>query len=153
METIKSTVSSVCIVSAGLFAVRCLIADQTLRIRAETILKMIFALVLISPFVRGGFSIELPELTEYELADNSFSRQAYMAELAKQTAENIQQVLMEQINASGVKCENISADVNISEDGSIFISKVTVRADDPEMAADIVRNCLGSDTEVINEYS
>lgn len=152
METIRNTAVSICIVSAGIFAVRSIIADQSLRSRAETLLKMLFAIVLITPFLRGDLSLELPELTQYELAEQGFSQELYESELAKQTAENVSQVLKEQIQASGIVCENISAEVNISEDGSIIISKVTVRADAPERAAEIIRNCLGNDTEVINGY-
>ena len=41
-------------------------------------------------------------------------------------------------------------DVNISEDNSISISKVTVSAEDFAAASEIIRNCLGSETEVEN---
>ena len=153
MDEMKSIVASVCMVSAGICTVRSLLTDSVLRERAELLLKMVFIVVLINPFVRRNFSFELPELSDYELSDYSYSRERYEEELIKQASENISQILMEQITAAGIVCENISAEINISDDGSIIISRVTIKADDMEKAEDIVKSCLGSGTEVLNGYS
>ena len=57
---------------------------------------------------------------------------------------------MQQIEAAGIKCEKIETEVNISETNSISISSVTIRADNFEAAAKVVRNSLGAETEVYN---
>ena len=152
MENIKGIAAALCFVSAGIYGVRYLVSDSALCRKAEVILKMIFAAVLISPFVNGKFSFELPELSDYEIAEYSFSRDEYESELTRQASENISQVLTGQITASGTICEKVTAEVNISEDGSIIISKVIIEADDFEKAADIVKSCLGGTTEVVNGY-
>ena len=153
MENIKGIVAALCFVSAGIYGVRNIVSDTALRRKAEVILKMVFAVILISPFVNGTFSFELPEFSEYELSEYSFSQDEYESELIRQSSENISQVLAEQITASGTACGKVVAEVNISEDGSIIISKVIVEADDFEKAADVVKSCLGEATEVVNGYS
>ena len=57
---------------------------------------------------------------------------------------------MEQIKASGIKCEEIKVSVNISETNSIDINSITVSADNYEAAADVIRSSLGAETEVRN---
>ena len=153
MDGMKSIAMSVCLVSAGICTIRSLLSGSVLRERAEVLLKMVFIVVLINPFVRGTFSFELPELTDYELSEYSYSREESERELIQQASENISQVLLEQITAAGIVCENISAEVNISDDGSIIISKVTIMTDDFEKAEKIVGRCLGSEMEVLNGYS
>ena len=62
----------------------------------------------------------------------------------------ISDALYVQISNAGIICTEIETEVNISEDNSIFISKVTISADDFGTAAEIVRNSVGSNTEVVN---
>lgn len=153
MDNIKGIVSALCFVSAGIYGIRNIVSDTALSQKVEVILKMIFAVILISPFINGTFSFEMPVLSEYELSDYSFSQDEYESELIRLSSENISQVLSEQIAASGTVCEKVKAEINISEEGSIIISKVIVEADDFEKAADVVKSCLGEATEVVNGYS
>ena len=64
MENIKGIVAALCFVSAGIYGVRNIVSDTALSRKAEVILKMVFAVILISPFVNGTFSFELPEFSE-----------------------------------------------------------------------------------------
>ena len=70
--------------------------------------------------------------------------------IKKQTEKNISDVLAEQISAAGINCGEILTEVNISEDFSISINRVTVKTDDFFGAERIIRETLGSSTEVIN---
>lgn len=153
MDNIKGIVAALCFVSAGIYGIRNIVSDTALSQKVEVILKMIFAVILISPFINSTFSFEMPVISEYELSDYSFSQDEYESELIRQSSENISQVLAEQIAASGTVCEKVKAEVNISEEGSIIISKVIVETDDFEKAADVVKSCLGEATEVVNGYS
>ena len=138
-------------VSAGICAVRSLVSGSPLSRKTELIMKMIFAAVLISQIVSGCLKIELPRTENYELSDYGYSREKYYEELMRQTSANLTEVLFQQLDSNGIICEKINVSVNISEDGSISISKVTVSTDDNEKAAEIIQNCLGLDTEVIYE--
>ena len=84
------------------------------------------------------------------LSDISGYAEIYDNELARQTGENISNVLMTQLKAAGIAVEKIRTDVNISTDGSISINKVIVETEEPEAAARLIRNSLGQETEVIN---
>ncbi|MBQ1659897.1 MAG: hypothetical protein II059_08670 [Clostridia bacterium] len=74
----------------------------------------------------------------------------YNEELRRQTSYNVSEVLLEQIRSRNIDCSKIETYVNILEDGSITISKVTIIADDFKGAEKIVKNCLGEETEVVN---
>lgn len=147
---INETIRSVCILSGGICAVRHIVGETGFAEQIEFILKLILMIFIVSPFVSGGISFELPEITNYEYVEYGVTQAGYEDELKVQTAENVSQVLLEQVSAANVICEKIDTEVNISDDGSIIISKVIVSADDFEKAAEIIRNTLGSETEVVN---
>ena len=148
MENFKSTAAAICFVSAGICAVRSLVSGSVLRQKMELILKMVFAIVMLSHIINGFANIDLPNLSSYELTDYGYSQEKYQLELSRQSSINISEALRQQLVSNGINCEKISADVNISEDGGINITKVTVSSDDNDGAAAIIRNCLGADTEV-----
>ena len=94
--------------------------------------------------------IEFP-CAEYELAEYGYSKERYTDELMQQTSCNLSEVLIQQMESNGIVCRKADVSVNISEDGSITISKVIVSTDDNEKAAEIIRNCFGPGTEVVYE--
>ncbi len=153
MERFSETVRSVCILSAGISAVSYFAAGTVLSKQTDTLLKMLLLMVLAAPFLKGGLSFELPQFQEYEYAVSEDTAYEYESELKRQTEKNISDVLWEQITACGIECEKIETEVNIPEDGSILISKVKVSADNFEKAEEIIRNSLGSETEVLNAYN
>lgn len=150
MEGFRNSVMAVCIVSAVLSVVGNLVSGSQLKNQVRLILELVLAVTVISPFINGKSSIELPETGLYDV-DYSYSIEIYNESLKQTASHNISEVLMEQITASGIDCEKIEAEVNISADGSISISRVKISADNFRGAADIVRTCLGTETEVIDE--
>ena len=150
MDNFKSAALSVCMVSAGICAVRSLVSGTVLRNKVETILKIIFAIVLLAPLANGCKDFEMPRPENYELSEYGYSAEKYRDELAGRCRENLTSVLRQQFESYGINCREIEVDVNISEDNSISISKVTVSAEDFAAASEIIRNCLGSETEVEN---
>lgn len=150
MENIKFAVMAVCIVSA----VKCLIGSITavskLKNQIGMLLNLLLAVVMISPFVNGLSDFELPEISDYELTGYDYSDDIYASALAEQTAMNVESVLIQQISSAGIQCEKINAEINISPDYSISISRVTVTSEDFEAVAEIIRKSLGDETEVIN---
>ena len=151
MEGFRNSVMAVCIVSAVLSVVGNLVSGSQLKNQVRLILELVLAVTVISPFINGKSSIELPETGLYDDMDYSYSIEIYNESLKQTASHNISEVLMEQITASGIDCEKIEAEVNISADGSISISRVKISADNFRGAADIVRPCLGTETEVIDE--
>lgn len=149
MENIKSAVMAVCIVSA----VKCLIGNisavSKLKNQLSMILNLLLALVMISPFASGISEFELPEISDYTI-DYDYTNDVYAEILVQETESNIEAVLMEQITASGIICEKIDVEVNISPDYSISINRVTVTSEDFQAVSEIIRKSLGDGTEVIN---
>lgn len=151
MEELKNAVIAVCAASGAICAVDSLAAGTRLRSQMKLLLSMVLMLVAVTPFIRGGFDLELPDMSVYS-SDFAYTAEIYSAELARQTAENIAEVLRSQIAAAGIECGDIEVEVNISDDMSISISRVTVSAADFEGASAVIRSSLGSDTEVYNGY-
>ena len=89
-------------------------------------------------------------MPDIQSEDTEYSQELYNNEICRQTAENISSILSEQINNAGIICTEINTEVNISDDNSIFISKVIISADDFEKAEKIIKNNVGSNTEVVN---
>lgn len=151
VEEFRNSVMAICIVSAVVSLVGNLVSGSRLKNQVKLILELVVTVTVISPFISGKSSLELPEISGYEVPDSSYSLELYNDTLRQTASRNISEVLIEQITAAGISCEKIEAEVNISADGSIFISRVKVSADDFSRAADIVRTCLGTETEVIDE--
>ncbi len=149
MDEIKAAVGAVCAVSA----VRCVVGNITSATRLKNqvmiILDLLLAAVMAAFFMRGCSSFELPEISVYEYESGEYES-AYEETLESQVSSNICLVLQQQLEAAGIDCEKIQAEVNISADGSIFINRVTVISGDFQAASDIIRSSLGTETEVVN---
>lgn len=139
---------TVCAISA----VKCLAGSICSSSRMKSQLMLLFdfmlAVVMITPLVTGIRNFSLPELSTADYAEFGYSQELYNEALAEQTSRNIEEILMEQIASAGINCSNITAEVNISEDGSISITKVTVTSEEFESAAGIIYCTLGRETEV-----
>lgn len=153
MEEIKSSVMAICAASAAVCIVESLVSGTKLKNQMKLILDLILITVIAAPFIRGAFEFDLSEFRAYDTPDYEYSREIYNEELRRQTSYNVSEVLLEQISAAGISCDKIETEVNISDDGSISITKVTLIADNFEKAADIIRKSLGDETEVVNENS
>ena len=150
MESITAAIKSVCIVSAAVCIIESLTAGTKFRNQMKLILNLILIIVITYPLLKGSFELELPDITQYEFSDYSLAESVYNEEMLRATAENISSVLRSQLEAAGIKCDKIETSVNISETNSISISSVTISTGDFEAAAEIIRNSLGSETEVLD---
>ncbi|MDE6666266.1 MAG: hypothetical protein K2K14_08805 [Ruminococcus sp.] len=150
MEDFKNAVMAVCIVSAGVCMIENMVSGTKLKSQMKLLLNLTVASVLIASFTKSGIDFELPDFRAYDTDEYGYSQEIYLEEMCRQTAENVSGILLEYLSAAGINCSKIETEVNISEDTSIFISKVTISADDFGKAAEIIRNSIGSDTEVIN---
>lgn len=153
MDNITASVKTVCLVTAGICVLRNITEGTKLRSQADFVFRLIFAIVLVTPFIGGGRGFELPDLNAFDSEDHSFFSDIYDKELAKETAVNIEEILSSQLRAAGITVDEIRAEVNISWEGSISINRVIIRTAEFEKAADIIRSSLGQETEVVNGNS
>ena len=149
MEDFKNAVIVVCIVSAGVCMIENMVSGTRLKSQMKLLLHLTVITVLIASFTKGGISFELPDFPSYNVEYEN-PQITYADEICRQTAENVSAVLSAQIQSAGINCTEIQTEVNISEDNSIFISRVTISADDFSKASEIVRNSVGNNTEVVN---
>ncbi len=153
MEQIKSSVIAVCTVSAAICIIESLVSGTRLKNQMKMILDLVLIAAAAAPFFKGGIDLDLSGLNIDNTIDYSHSQEIYNEELRRQMSYNVSSVLLQQLSAAGIICEKIETEVNISDDGSISIIKVTLRTDNFKGAAEIVRSSLGSETEVVNENS
>ncbi len=147
MEDFKNAVMAICIVSAGVCMIENMVSGTRLKSQMKFLLNLTVITVLIASFTKGSLNFEMPDI---QSKDTEYSQELYNNEICRQTAENISSILSEQINNAGIICTEINTEVNISDDNSIFISKVIISADDFEKAEKIIKNNVGSNTEVVN---
>ena len=148
MQDFKNAVLAICIVSAGVCMIENMVSGTRLKSQMKFLLNLTVITVLIASFTKGSLNFEMPDI---QSEDTEYSQELYNNEICRQTAENISSILSEQINNAGIICTEINTEVNISDDNSIFISKVIISADDFEKAEKIIKNNVGSNTEVVNE--
>ncbi|MBR3759605.1 MAG: hypothetical protein IKK47_01235 [Ruminococcus sp.] len=151
MEQIKSSVIAVCTVSAAICIIESLVSGTRLKNQMKMILNLVLISAAAAPFLKDGLDFDFSGFSLNHSLDYSHSQDMYNEELRRQTSYNVSSVLLQQINAAGIQCEKIETEVNISEDGSISITKVTLKTDNFKDAAEIVRSSLGNETEVVNE--
>lgn len=150
MEDLKNAVMAVCIISAGVCMIENMVSGTRLKSQMKFLLNLTVVTVLVASFTKGGIAFEMPDFSEYSQQNYKTSQEVYNNEICRQTAENISSVIFEQLTASGINCTEIQTEVNISDDSSIFISKVIISSDDFGSAVEIVRNIIGNSTEVVN---
>lgn len=150
MESFRYAVMAVSITCAAACLIGNLTSGTKMHKQIKMILDLVIAVVIVLPFANGAAGFELPEIGAHSAPDSRIAAELYNTSLCRETAGNVAAVLKGQISAAGIECGNIDIDVNISEDGSIFISRVILSGSDFEAAAEIVRNSLGAETEVIN---
>ncbi|MBE6861285.1 MAG: hypothetical protein E7497_00080 [Ruminococcus sp.] len=150
MDNLKEIIRAVCIISAAICIMDGLVSGTRLKNQMKFLLNLIFITVIVTPFLKGTLKFELPDLKNYTLPEYTKQDELYNEEIRIQTGENISSVLLQQLEAAGVECSKIETNVNISETNSIYISNVTVSADDFQAAAQVIRNSLGEETEVID---
>ena len=150
METLKSSVIAMCALSAVSFMIEYLAGGTKLKDQMRFMIKLVTIIAVLLPFIKSGANMELPEITSGNAYYDENTIEIYNEELRRQTSYNVSEVLLEQIRSRNIDCSKIETYVNILEDGSITISKVTIIADDFKGAEKIVKKCLGEETEVVN---
>jgi hypothetical protein len=150
MEGIITAVRAVCITAAGICMISHLTEGTKLRHQAEFIYKLVFAMTVAGLFINGCMGLDLPDLSSFESEEYCFSTDIYDKAIAEQTASNINDILLSQLNSAGISVEDIDTEVNISENSGISINRVIIRTAEFEKAAELIRSSLGQETEVIN---
>ncbi|MBQ1464537.1 MAG: hypothetical protein IIZ18_06980 [Ruminococcus sp.] len=148
MNELKSIVTVLCGLGAGGFLCELLLGGTKLKKQVNFMISLFMATSLVGLFGQGIAGFSLPDVPSPEELRADYPEEVYRRQLENESAENICRVLMEQLTAAGLAPEKIEADVNISPDGSISITKVRLTGCG-DAGAELVRNSLGCEKEVV----
>lgn len=148
---IKTVLLSVCIVSSARSIIGQIAGHAKMIGQIKLVLDIIFVLLITEPFMSGFIKFELPDIDNYEISDYYEEQEIFNNELASQTASNVCDIISEQLEAEKIQYERLSVEVNISDDGCISISRVTVITEEIDRVSEVIHNTLGIETEVVNE--
>lgn len=148
----KALVLSVCIISLAMSIAENLTSGTRLGKQIKFILSLLLISVIFSPLSDGMTLPEIPEIPDINKIQE-YSQEAYSNKLADEISENISEALKNLLEQNGINIYFISTEVNISEQDSIFINKVTVSTDNFPLAERIIKENTGEETEIINAYN
>jgi len=148
---LRNTVLAVCMISAGASLLGGIVSGTRLGRHVTFTVDLILLAALLSPFV----SILRPGYVSSVFSDITFDEESagkkYRKMLCAETAGRIKEMINEQMNARGIYCAGIEPVLNISDKGCIIIECVRIETSSPDAAAEVIRYCLGAETEVIDE--
>jgi hypothetical protein len=110
--------------------------------------KLLLVMAFIIVLAQSALQVDFPTLEDYEnLYSSDYSTQDYTAQTAKTALENS---MMELLTDYDIVCENISVDVNITDDTCITINKVHLSVDDFTYAKQLLLENFG-ELEIVEE--
>lgn len=146
MNVIQSTVLIVCIISI----IFCIVSNMVDTSKFEKELRLIFFSILITTVLKSIANIDTSNLQWNYLGESlqyTDQSEVYKQVATTQVETSIKQLLQD----NGLHCENISLDINITEDSSISINKVLLNVDDFQKACNLLRQNFG-DSIIISEW-
>jgi hypothetical protein len=149
METVKNWAFSICCASIAGGILNMLLPKGGAQATYKTVFCVFFLCVMIAPLSDMNFrvfDILEPKIIE-EDSENIFSNSS-MEYLENEIVASVKEILKDE----NIICEDISVKVNISENGSINITKFTLTLDNSESAdnlAEKIGRILGINPEIV----
>ena len=148
MNELRTLVTVLCALGAGGFLCQLLLGGTRLKNQVNFLLTLFMAVSLAGIFGQGIAGFSVPEIPPPEELSVDDPEEIDRRQLENESAENICRVLLQQLTAAGLAPEKIEAEVNISPDGSISITKVRLTGCG-DAGAELVRKSLGCEKEVV----
>mgnify|MGYP002524391022 CR=1 FL=1 len=151
MESIQSWAFAVCAAAVCGAVMNMLLPDGSEKRIFKTVLCLFMLCSILSPILSTDFS-DLS--TELDFGESSAQNGNITGELLSLSAEEVQSTIISDAAAAlrekGIAADNISAEVNISPDGSINISRfsVAVSSGNPDEIKKIVEQKTGLSPEI-----
>ena len=134
METVKSAAAAVCFLGTAFSIIGCFLPAEKFKSEFKLIFSLMMIVIIAKPFISGDIDLKDTNASAVQVqADVDYGVQ-YGEELLRQSvcanvSGNIERLCAEKNIAA-----KISADVNISEDGSISINRIDIKASDESSA-------------------
>ena len=151
MSAFSSVIGIACFVSLAISFVDMICPEKKFEKQLKVIFSLIFVISVAMPFLKGNIILDFPEI-DIVSSDISLKNQHYNDEIIKQIKKNVEEGLQNELLAKNLHTEEISVNVNISDNNSISISKVIFYTKNSETEEEIyseIRKILGDETEII----
>ncbi len=142
MSYILQIIFGICGALIFIGAVQIISPQRAMKKSVDFILGLIFVLALLAPaFALKGVSLNLPPIEKIENQNS---------ELMAHTADYLVRAVLD---SAGIKYEKLLVSADISEDGRISISKVTLASDSPreQIIKALSELVLDENVEILNE--
>lgn len=136
LETLKSSVLSVCMLSTAVAICMLICPDTALEKQVKFLISLLFMISLAVPLMQLEFPESLEEMQQTQAETSALS-------LTQSCAEEALQLLLAQ---EGITCTELHVSVHIADDQSISITEVSAVCDDYQNACRVLENALEEGT-------
>ncbi|MDE6729509.1 MAG: hypothetical protein K2J71_01875 [Oscillospiraceae bacterium] len=140
LESLKSAVISVCMLSIAVAICTLILPDTTLTKQVRFLISLLFIISLAVPLADLEFPVSMQEI-----------QQEQSQETAQAVTElYLKNALLALLEQEQIVCEELEVTVHIDESGSISIREVEVNAlcDDFQKACRVLEQALGEEAEI-----
>ncbi len=148
MEFMKSIIFTSCILTVAITIASNIKSGEKFSRQLNLIFSLVFSAGVLAVIVKTGIDFEIPDLSG-EAYDAEYSDlQSNADEAVKNEIELRTNVIIEDLlRKNNISFEKISTDINIEDDGSIFINRIDYRGDDFKRTKSLMEENF-RDTEV-----
>lgn len=151
METVRSAAAAVCFLGTAFSIIGCFLPAEKFKSEYKLIFSLMMIVIVAKPFVSGGIVLTDTKASAVEVQAGIDDSIRYGNELLRQSvcaniSRNIERLCFEK-NIS----VQISSEVNISEDGSISINRIDIKASDERSALEakkLIRSEISGEYEI-----
>lgn len=152
MESLRSAAAVICFLGIAFSIAEGFLPDEKFKGEYKLLFLMMLIVLAVKPFLSGKIAAE-SDIAVTASENISESAYEYGGEcIKKAVSDNIARTFESMCREKNISAE-ISADINISDDGSISINRVKVMADSDEMteaAIRLIQSETGGDFEIIS---
>ena len=148
MEFMKTIIFTSCILTVAITIAGSIKSGEKFSRQLNLIFSLVFSAGVLTAVVKTGIDFEIPDLSSEVYADEYSDLQETADEALKQEIElKTNSIIEDLLRKNHISFEKIITDINIEQDGSIFINRIDYRGDDFEKAKRVIMNNF-NDTEV-----
>ncbi len=149
METMKTVVLTVCVLSFIISIADVLKPGEKFITQLKPVFSLVFISGIIAAAAKTAFDIDFPvseDISQSEVYDHI--SEEMNRSVSHRIEENINTYTKELLSNSGISCEKITSEINISQDNRISINRIGYKGKSFDKAKGIIEDSY-PDTEVI----
>lgn len=144
MELLKKVIFVSCLLSVVLSLADALKPDEKFTHQLKFMFSLVFLTALVATVAGSDFDFELPVSAGAESLDGYEDIEAAADRAIVSSAQtSFTDMISRILTAEGISFEKITADVNMTEDGSININWIGYCGDDIEGAKEVIKSNIG----------